>query len=274
VLERLETLAHGTPEEILLQSLERKQPCEVRDLVARSGLSRSQAQDSVRSLVREGQVLVLDGRSLPDQLPADVSESNFVISRSGWGALRERMTALLSDYHRQFPLRAGMPREEVKSRLARNLPDLSPRLYNDLVGRAIGEGWLAEAGGAISLASHQPAFTQKQQHRVDYLLFTFRQERYATPSVSQCEEQVGDEVLNALIEQGQLIKLNEDVVFLTETYEEMRRRIVDHLKEHGTITVAEVRDMFGTSRKYALALLGHLDERRITRRVGDERVLR
>jgi selenocysteine-specific elongation factor len=49
---------------------------------------------------------------------------------------------------------------------------------------------------------------------------------------------------------------------------------VAHLRGHGKITVAEVRDMFNASRKYALALMEHLDERRVTRRVGDERVLR
>ena len=71
-----------------------------------------------------------------------------------------------------------------------------------------------------------------------------------------------------------MLKLNEDVIFLTETYEKMRDRLVAYLKEHNSITVAQVRDMFGTSRKYALAFLGYLDEKRITRRVGDERVLR
>jgi len=61
---------------------------------------------------------------------------------------------------------------------------------------------------------------------------------------------------------------------LAETYEEMVTRIIDHLNAEGSVTVAQVRDMFGTSRKYVLALLGTMDEKRITRRVGDERVLR
>jgi selenocysteine-specific elongation factor len=61
---------------------------------------------------------------------------------------------------------------------------------------------------------------------------------------------------------------------LTETYEEMRDRVLAYLEEHGSVTVAQVRDLFGTSRKYTLALLGYMDEQRITRRVGDERVLR
>jgi len=274
VIESLETLAHGTPEEILLQDLERQQPCEVRDLLGQSHLSRQQAQDSLASLVGEGQIIVLDSNFSAAAPRSSIPDSSCLISRSGWGALRERIEALLKDYHSQFPLRAGMPREEVKSRLARHVPGLTPKLFNEIVSRAIGENWLAETGGTLRLASHQATFTAKQQQAVDYLLYTFHQDPYVTPSVAQCEEQVGSQVLNALIEQGRLIRLNEDVIFLTETYEEMRDRIVAYLKEQGTITVAQVRDLFGASRKYALALLGHLDEKRITRRVGDERVLR
>ncbi len=268
VIERLETLAHGTPEEILLQDLERWQPCEARDLFRHSNLSLQQAKDSLRELVDDQQVFVLDSAS------SGLRDASFLITRSGWGALRERLQALLSGYHGQFPLRAGMPREEVKSRLASYVARLPSRLFNEVVERAVAEGWLAESAGVLRSASHQITFTPRQQQAVDYLLYTFRQEPYTTPSVAQCEDQVGSEVLSALVEQGDLLKLNDDVIFLTETYEGMRDRVVAHLREHGSITVAQVRDMFGTSRKYALALLGYLDEKRITRRVGDERVLR
>lgn len=277
VIERLETLAHGTPDEILLQDLERRQPCEARDLLARSSLSRTQVRESLAALVSEGLVQVLEGNLSPPSAPAAISDSSFLISRSGWGSLRDRLEAILGDFHRQYPLRAGMPREEVKSRLARHMPALPPRLFNEIAARAREEGWLAEAGLAsdrICLASHRATFTPEQEQAVDYLLYTFRQAPYTTPSVAQCEEQVGIEVFNALIEQGTLLKLSEDVVLLTETYMEMQQRVVTYLQEHGRITVAQVRDMFGTSRKYSLALVGHLDEKRITRRVGDERVLR
>jgi selenocysteine-specific elongation factor len=71
-----------------------------------------------------------------------------------------------------------------------------------------------------------------------------------------------------------LVRLSEDVLLLRETYEEMTSRIMAFIKEHGSMTVAQVRDEFNTSRKYALAVMEHLDERKITRRVGDERVLR
>ena len=64
-----------------------------------------------------------------------------------------------------------------------------------------------------------------------------------------------------------------DVVYLRDTYEEMVATVRTMIAEQGAITVAGYRDRFQTSRKYALALLEHLDQNRITRRVGDERVL-
>ena len=274
VIDQLETLAHGSPKEILLQDLERRQPREVRDLLASSSLSRQQAREALQALVEEGQIQVLGEAA---GASASTPASGFLVTRSGWGALHERFEGLLSAYHREFPLRAGMPREEVKSRLARYIPGLNPRLFNEIVTRAIGEGWLIEAGTAsdrLRLASHEVTFDRRQEQAVDALLHDFSTAPYTTPSVAQSEERVGEEVLNALLEQGTLIKLSEDVIFLTETYEEMRDRIMAHLREQDQVTVAEVRDMFDTSRKYALALLGYMDEKRITRRVGDERVLR
>jgi selenocysteine-specific elongation factor len=275
VIERLETLAHGTPDEILLQDLERRQPAEVRELLKRSSLPRQQARQALEALIGEGHALVLDAGI--DVAPPSISEADFVVTRSGWGALQERLESLLGQYHRQFPLRTGMPREEVKSRLARQVPDLGPRLFNEIVARGLVEGRLAEAGPAadrLRLPSHEINLTPQQQRAVDGLLYEFRRAPYTTPSVAQSEEEVGSEMLSSLIEQGRLIKLNEDVLLLAETYEEMRDRVVAYLQEHGTITVAELRDLFDTSRKYTLALLGYMDEKRITRRVGDERVLR
>ncbi len=272
VVEQLETLAHGTADEILQQDLERRQLTDVRELLARTSLPRSQAHESLMALVTGGQILVLDGRT-----EGELSESSYLITRSGWSALQERLESLLGGFHRQFPLRIGMPREEVKSRLGKHIPDLSPRLFQEIAARALAEGWLAEGGIAsdrLRLASHAVSLQPAQQRAVDELLRDFRREPYTTPSVAQVEERVGGDVLAALLEQGRLVRLGEDVLLLAETYGQMRDAIVAHLQAHGTLTVAQVRDMFDTSRKYALALLGYLDERRITRRVGDERVLR
>ena len=82
------------------------------------------------------------------------------------------------------------------------------------------------------------------------------------------------EVLNLLADEGRVVRVSESVVFAASAYKGMVERISKYIDEQGEITVGDVRDMFGTSRKYALALLEYLDQQRVTRRVGDARVLR
>jgi selenocysteine-specific elongation factor len=64
------------------------------------------------------------------------------------------------------------------------------------------------------------------------------------------------------------------VLFDSESFADMERRVVAYIREHQSMTVAQARDLLGTSRKYALGLLGYLDQQRVTKRVGDFRVLR
>ncbi len=84
---------------------------------------------------------------------------------------------------------------------------------------------------------------------------------------------IGGDLLDGLIESGQLVNVGEGVVFLQDSYTEMVDRITERLRADGEITVAQVRDMFGTSRKYALALMEHLDSVGLTYRDGDARRL-
>jgi selenocysteine-specific elongation factor len=77
-----------------------------------------------------------------------------------------------------------------------------------------------------------------------------------------------------LLKRGDLVQVASDVLFLSETYDEMVRRIRERIEREGSVTLSEVRDVFGSSRKYAQGLLEHLDEEGVTKRVGDERQLR
>ena len=85
---------------------------------------------------------------------------------------------------------------------------------------------------------------------------------------------IDQEILNVLAAQGKIVKVSETVAFSATAYQEMVDKISEYIQERGEITVADVRDMFGTSRKYALALMDYLDHKRVTRRVGDVRVFR
>lgn len=270
VIARLATLARGSPAEILLQSLETDQPCQLRELVKRSGLAAEEAGQALQELLDSNQALILDSRieKIPDTQYL-VASNPYLISAAGWEKLSDKLIIALRDYHRRQPLRQGMPREELKSQLR-----LSTKILNEVVSRAVSEGKLVDEEATLRLREHQVTFSADQERQVQELLAAFRKNPYTTPSVADSEAVVGAEVLNALIQQGKLVQVSEDVLFLREAYEELVKQVIEHIQKKGTITVAEVRDMFAASRKYALALMEHLDERRVTKRVGDERVLR
>jgi selenocysteine-specific elongation factor len=274
VTKQLETMLHGTPEEIVLQALEAQQPCEARELVNHSTLPAETTTEAIRQLLARNKAILLGGAPGETNLPRPATSKQLLHSAAGWNSLLENVRGILSTYHRQHPLRQGMSREEFKSRLGRTVRGLGGRAFNAIVSRAVAEGQLAERQTLVHLPAHTVVFTPAQQKQVDDLLALFRHRPYVTPSVSDCEAKLGPDLLAALVEQGYLVKVSDDVLFVTETYEHMVQRVTDHIRRQGSITIAHVRDMFNTSRKYALALMEHLDERRVTKRVGDARVLR
>jgi selenocysteine-specific elongation factor len=79
-------------------------------------------------------------------------------------------------------------------------------------------------------------------------------------------------VVASLVDAGELVKLDDSIYYTRATYDEMVSRVLQTIDEQGEINVAAMRDIFGTTRKYAIPLLEHLDDQKITRRVGDVRV--
>jgi selenocysteine-specific elongation factor len=267
VIQRLETLAHGTPADLLLEALDRRGPIPARTLISDTPLPAETAAESLRQLLQEGQAFAL----LPGSSPTDdvLRAPQYVASSAGWAMLRNRLTGEVGEFHRTYPLRQGMPREALKSRLK-----LDTRLFNEAVARASDEGALAESETIIRLPEHAVRFSPDQQELINRLLREFQRTPYTTPSFKDSVAAVGEDVVLALIETGQLVRLGPDVLLLSETYDELVTWVKEYIAQHGSVNVGQVRDAFNTSRKYALALLEYLDDQRITKRVGDERVLR
>jgi selenocysteine-specific elongation factor len=263
VVERLETLAQGTPAEVALQTLERRGPIMGGELAQASGLG-EEAKAALQELVASQQVVVLGAAELQaggnDQL---------VISRSGWSALTEQMERELQAHHQSYPLRPGMPREALRGRLK-----LQPRLFNAAMAQAVSENRISDEGATVRLSSHVVRFSREQQAQTDALLSRFRANPYAPPSVKESLAALNEELLAVLLAQRRLVQVSDDVLFLAETYDEIVERTRAYLQANGSITVAQFRDLFDTSRKYALGFLEHLDAVGVTKRVGDERVLR
>jgi selenocysteine-specific elongation factor len=267
LLKRLDTLLAGTPEDVLMAELDQRGPVPVQTLLAECRLPTEIASAALANLLKKEDAFLL---VKPVGQPGNLSHAKaLVASRAGWASLLGQITAALLDYHSRFPLRSGMPRGELKSRLK-----LETRLFNEAIQRGQQEEALVATENTVRTATHQVKFAPAQQAAVDKLLADFRRAPYNTPLPKDVATAVGDEVMLALIEGGQLIRLSPEVILLNETYNGFIGWLRDYLKEHQTVNVAQVRDTFSTSRKYALALLEYTDEQHITKRVGDERVLR
>jgi selenocysteine-specific elongation factor len=272
LLDRLERLLAGTPEELLTAELDRRGPMPVRTLIAEGGLPTATAVQALNQLLNQGEVFLLgDSAGEVDAIQlGDLSKAKeLVASHGGWATLLGQIRTTLSDYHERFPLRVGMPRGELKSRLK-----LETRLFNEAIQRGQAEEALAATESSVRLAQHQVTFNPEQQATINKLLGEFRRNPYNTPLPREVGAILGEDVMLALVEGGQLTLLSKEVVLLSETYQEFMSWLKAYLRQHKTVNVAQVRDVFNTSRKYALALLEYTDEQRITKRVGDDRVLR
>ncbi len=250
IIENLRAREEGTAEDIIMAVLE--QPLELSAFLSQSGLPEKEAQSEIESLARQGKVVKIGQ-----------GEQSLLMTVLGWENLANKATAILQDYHRRFPTRPGMPKVELGSRL-------KLRAYSSAALRKLCEqGVIVEDGAAVRLPAHRIQLTQAQQAKIDAFLRSLAQNPYAPPGDLIPEP----DLLNLLIEQQQVVKVSDSVVFAASAYNEMLERVTSHIKTHGKVSLAEVRDLFKTSRKYAQALLEHLDGEKVTRRVGDERVL-
>lgn len=265
VLQRLRTLAGGSPADILLQALDTSGVVAFKEAVTKSGLDDWQAVAALKELRIAGDLVVL-GKPTSDLVP---SSTTIVANRSNWERLSKETHDFVAQYHRLYPLRAGMQREELKSRLG--LPIVA---FNALMKQLISEGMLVGKGVTLYLPDHQVVFDEGAQQSVNSLISWFHNDLYNTPSRKEAVAMVGEEVLAALLERGTLVAVTDEVLFLTETYAEMEVQVHEKIAVTGSVTVAGVRDLFKTSRKYAIALLENMDKKGITLRKGDERVLR
>jgi selenocysteine-specific elongation factor len=267
LLQRLETLLAGAPEDVLLVELDRRGPLPAQTLIAECRLSPEAAATALANLLARGQAFPLT--ETMSQTATLSQAKTLVASPGGWATLLGQIQTNLLDYHQRFPLRVGIPRGELKSRLK-----LETRLFNEAMQRGQAEGVFVATETAVRLPTHQVKFNPAQQAAVDRLLADFRRAPYNTPLPKDVAAAIGDEVMQALLDEGQLVRLSPEVMLLAETYDSFVIWLKDYLRQNSTVNVAQVRDVFNTSRKYALALLEYTDEQRLTKRVGDDRVLR
>jgi selenocysteine-specific elongation factor len=255
VLEELQALAEGDPEEVLLRIVRRREPVEQRTALEAGGLARRVAEPALAALLQSGRLIAL-GQTL--------------VTAEGWQGLAARLRAELQSYHSTYPLRAGMPKEELRMRSR-----LNGRAFAEALSRLVQAGVLVDSGTTVRLPEHAVRFDGDLGRRVEAALAALAADPFSPPGLAELQARYGldEEVIGALVEAGRIVRLSHDVLFTPEAYQQAVTTVAEIIRREGKVTVAQVRDVLNTSRKYALALMEYLDARRITRRIGDERVL-
>ncbi len=253
-LERLARLSEGSPTAQLLSALEGREPADVSTLSKRANIAESEALALAKEAVAEASVVAL-GRGLTPAVN--------LYTAAAWARLSAKAQQALAAFHAHNPLRVGMTREELRSRLG-----LRGNLAQLVIAKLAEDGAVTDDSGTLRLPDHAVAVSNQQRAAMNEFVAVLERDPFPVDAPN-----LPIDLLALLADEGRVVRAAQGVVFDAATYERLKAQVTARLRENGKITVAEARDVIGASRKYALALLEHLDDQKITRRLGDERVL-
>ena len=194
----------------------------------------------------------------------------WLFAPEAWSAISRRAAEALGEYHARNALRGGMPREELQSRLG-----LAPAAFTPVLAELAADGTLVERTGEVALPGHEVRL-DVEAGAAARLVEILGADPYAPPSLPEAMRASGisAEAVRVLGQRGEIVRLSDDIAFTRDAYDRAVALVRELIAADGSVTVASLRDRMGASRRPVLALLEHLDAQRVTRRVGDARVLR
>jgi selenocysteine-specific elongation factor len=258
VIDRLESISGGEPVDVLLQAIASAKFDPWIKILERSGLDGVMAQEILDQLLEDGTVLELGSKN-----------KKIILLKGNWDNLIADLELRIAQYHESNPLRVGMVLEELKSQSG--LPET---IFKEAVDELVSRGKVAQAGPFIKIETFQIKFSEDQQRRIDDLMDQFQASPTQPPSVADCIRVVGEDTFQALVALQKIKQVSPDVVFTPEAYLKMTEKVKKKIEKDGSITMAQARDMFGSSRKYMQAFLEKMDSEGITVREGDARRLK
>ena len=265
VIAFLETMEGDRLGEVVHQLVERrKMAFTVHDLQSYLNVERDQLLKATEELVAKGRVRRFTKEKQEAIIGAKTVEE-----------LIKEFSSIVDEYFKANPYKKGMPKEEVRSRLGLGE---DPILFDQLTQEMQNTEEIAVHEGKISLVGREAFLTSEQKILKDELENIYLKKDFEPPSIEEIEKRFGSSpqvrgMLNLLVEEGALIRTASNVIFHRKTVEQAMESVVNFIQEKGSITVAQFRDRFKTSRKYSLAVLEYFDRIRLTQRVEDERKL-
>jgi selenocysteine-specific elongation factor len=264
LLAHLTLLETGTPAQVLEEHLKHAGAAGARaaDLRARTPFGPERLRTLLEELVQAGSIVAVD--------------REWYLHREVNNRLRSQTLALLEAFHAENPLRAGISREELRSRAGH----AQERVFSQLLASLEAEGVVRSEKDQVRLAAHTIRLTPEQQRVVSGLESAFRAAGPAPPSPEEALGKLGvkgsekHELFQLLVSDRRVIRVKESLYFHAEALGAIQDKLIACLHQKKEIGPADVKDLLGISRKYAIPLMEYFDAQRITVRQGERRVLR
>ncbi|NLJ72895.1 MAG: selenocysteine-specific translation elongation factor [Syntrophomonadaceae bacterium] len=263
VLEQLAMKEEGSLEEVILQEME-SNPYLIfskDELAKRTG--------NTVELIEEGLNLLLAEDSIIDLRKGEY------ISSFALDLITTVITDNISDFHKRFPLRLGYPKEDMRSR---HFNTINSKSFNLVLSFLEGQQILTSQNNMLKLASHEPLPNQQEAEIIAKIMVLFEDNLFSPPALTDVKgglkvsEDEFMEIINYLLGQERLIRLSPDIICANSAVEKGKDLLNEYFAQEKELTLGTTRDLFNTSRKYALPWLEYYDKIRFTRRVGDVRI--
>ena len=262
--EHLALLATGEPAQVLEEHLRQAGVAGVRavDLRARTPFGPQRLRELLDGLQQAGRIVAVD--------------REWYLHRDASDRLRSQTLALIEAFHEENPLRGGISREELRSRVGH----AQERVFAQLLGALEAEGVVRSERDQVRLASHAIRLSPQQERVVKGLEADFRSAGAAPPSPEEALARHGvkgnekHDLFQVLVADRTLLRVKESLFFHAEALRSIQEQLVALLRQKKEIGPADFKDLFGVSRKFAIPLMEYFDAQRVTVRVGERRVLR
>lgn len=251
----------GDPLQRVFHAIQSQAPILLSELAKNQNTSIPQLQEMLSKVVTSGEYKYVQ--------TGNTSETIYVLSEKYRQDIQQKALGIIDQYHRENPLKPGVPREELKSRL--NLP---AKLFAVELKEWANSGDVQEESNILRRSDFRVTFSPIQQEQIQRILTQMHTDPYSPPSIKEITSEIGEVLYQAMLYTNQLKQVSGEVVFSTDVYEQMVNETIRMLQNHGELSLAQWRDQFKTSRKYAQAFLEYLDQLGITLRVGDLRKLK
>lgn len=272
-LEMREVSLAGMLEQAFLKS--GREPLSLEQAASAVGESPEDVAKAVDNLVEQGRIIRVRptaGRNA-ERDPAHES----CIHADVFAQLTRELKDIIGQFYAANPYRVTMPVADLRSRFVKRA---GRQVFDAVVAELSRSGALVLRDTRVGLAGREPAWRVGQKRLAERVAAVYEEAGFASPAEDEVRAELGiaadwfEGIMIALLDQDVLVRLSDRVTYHFKHARAARDLVAEHIATKGGITAAELRDVLGLSRKYAISILEYLDNTGFTRRVGDRRVLR